>query len=87
MEIVRRHILKHISGAMVNIRYEAVKTIRSAARLTPEEFETLMTSYHKPVNRNDYYLQEIEISYREVGEDEREHDGVREGSGSTGRSA
>lgn len=76
MEIVRRHIVKHIDGYPVNFRLEPVKSIREAFRVNEETFHIRMTGHFKPDNPEDYYMQEIEISYREVAEDEREHDGV-----------
>lgn len=70
--------MKHVDGYPVNIKYEPVKTIRAAARLSDEDFERLMTSYHKPLDRSQYYLQEIEISYREVDQSERDDESVPE---------
>ena len=76
MEVIRRHIVKHIDGYPVNIRYEPVKSIHYALKLTPDEFERLMTSYHKPEDRTQYYLQPIETIHREVNENEREHESL-----------
>lgn len=76
MEVVRRHILKRIDGVPVDIRYNPVREISRAVRLTPELFEQLMTGHFKPEDREQYYLQEIEVTYREVTEDEREHESL-----------
>lgn len=69
MEIVRRHILKRIDGVPVNIHFEPVKSISKALRVDEDLFHTLMTGHYKPDNPKDFYMQEIEITYREVTED------------------
>lgn len=70
METVRRYILKHVDGYPVNIRFERVKTIRAALRLDDDLFRQLMTGHYKPDNPDNYYMQEIEVTYREVEEHE-----------------
>ena len=67
MEIVYSNIVKRWDGAMVNIRYEPVTSIRMALRFNvPEDFEVLMNGHHKPKEPSDYYLQPIKITYEEV---------------------
>jgi hypothetical protein len=69
MEVVRRHILKRVDGVPVNVRFEPVHSISRALRVDKELFDTLMNGHFKPDRPEDYYMQEIEISYKEVTED------------------
>jgi hypothetical protein len=67
METYTSFVVKRTDGAMVNIRYEPVKTIRSALRFNNEEdFQTFITGYYKPDNPEEYYLQPIKTSYEEI---------------------
>jgi hypothetical protein len=78
MEIVRRHILKRKDGVPVNLHFEPVKSISKALRVDADLFHTLMNGHFKPANPEDYYMQEIEIQYREVYENERDDESVPE---------
>lgn len=71
METYNSFLVKHIDGYMVNIRYEPVKTIRSALRFnTVEEFQVFINGHYKPDKPEEYSLYPIEIQYKEVTEDE-----------------
>lgn len=76
MEVVRRHILKRVDGVPVNVRFEPVHSISRALRVDKELFYTLMNGHFKPDRPEDYYMQEIEISYREVEPVERQDEPV-----------
>jgi hypothetical protein len=84
MEVIRRHILKRIDGARVDAWYQPVRDIRKAFRLTPDEFEGLMTGHHRPPDRTQYYLQEIEVTYREVTDNVQQIGNDQQDSGGTG---
>lgn len=69
METYTSYIVKRSDGAMVNVHFEPVKTIRSALRFYNEEdFQTFINGYYKPENPEDYYLQAIKTTYEEVTE-------------------
>jgi hypothetical protein len=71
METVRRIIIKHIDGHPVNLRYEPVQSLSRAARFpTIEDYQTFITGHYKPPDTSKYEPKTIEITYREVTEDE-----------------
>lgn len=71
METVHAYAVRHKDGAYVNIRWEPVKSIKYALRAgNPEDLNTILNGHYKPEHPEDYYLQPIEISYKEVETDE-----------------
>lgn len=68
METHFSNIVKRRSdGAMVTVRLEIAKDIKSALRFNHvEDYETFINGHHGPDDPSDYYLQKIEIQYREV---------------------
>lgn len=69
METYRSYVVKHKDGYMVNIHFEPVKSIRYAFRFNHvEDFNNFMIGYYKPESPEDYFLQEIETSYKEVNQ-------------------
>ncbi|MFD0673958.1 hypothetical protein [Cohnella sp. GCM10027633] len=70
MEIKRRIIIKHIDGTPVNLRYEPVRSLSTAARFNDiEEYNAFITGYYKPLDATQYKPQPIKITY-EVIDDE-----------------
>lgn len=70
MEIKRRYIIMRIDGVPVNLKYEPVKSLSSAARFGDlDEYNAFITGFYKPIDASQYKPQEIEIIYREVTED------------------
>jgi hypothetical protein len=52
---------------MVTLRLEIAKDIRSALRFKHvEDYETFIHGHYGPEDPTDYYLQPIEIIYKEV---------------------
>lgn len=72
MEIHFSNIVKRRSdGAMITIRLEIAKDIRSALRFNHVvDYQTFINGVHGPDDPLDYYLQAIRIMYEEVNEDE-----------------
>lgn len=73
METKIRYALRRIDGAYCNLHYEPVKDLTRAARWTDiDSFEQFIKGYYKPPDASIYYPQMIEITYRELENDERE---------------
>lgn len=72
METHFSNIVKRRSdGAMITLRLEIAKDIRSAVRFNHVvDYQTFINGSYGPDDPLDYYLQPIEISYREVNKDE-----------------
>lgn len=68
METHTSNIVKRRSdGAIVNLHLQPAKDIRSALRFSRiEDYETFIYGHYGPEDPEDYYLQPIEIFYREV---------------------
>jgi hypothetical protein len=64
-------VKRHSDGAMVTLRLEPAKDMRSAARFkNKEDYETFIKGHYGPDDPTDYYLQPIKITYEEATEDE-----------------
>jgi hypothetical protein len=71
MENVTKVIVKRIDGVYVDLHYQPVKSLRTAARFnTIEEYNTFLTGHFAPKNPDDYKPQLISITYQELIEDE-----------------
>ena len=71
METALRIIVKRNDGVYVNLHYEPVKTLRTAARFTcMEDYNTFLTGHYAPKNPEIYSPQFLRITYEECENDE-----------------
>lgn len=71
-------VKRHSDGAMVTLRLELAKDIKSALRFNKEEdYQTFINGHYGPEDPADYYLQPIKVTYEEV-QNERDTESVSE---------
>lgn len=62
-------VKRRSDGAMVTLRLEIAKNIKSAVRFNHvEDYETFINGHYGPADPSDYYLQPIKVTYEEVSE-------------------
>lgn len=71
MEIVTKVIVMRLDGAYVDLHYQPVKSIRSAARFNNlEEYTAFITGHFAPKNPENYRPQLMKITYEEMESNE-----------------
>jgi hypothetical protein len=76
-KIKRRFIPKHMDGHYITIMNERTKEEDRAARFhTAEETQRFLNGQFGPQDPENYKVVPLEITYREVEENEREHESI-----------